>query len=178
MKHAIRKHMKAQRSKAECPAEYDAAITKLVLESPEYKHAKTVMAYYPISGEACTKAIIADALKKKKVFLPYIDGDEMKVAEIKAIDDVETGKYNIPEPKNKQPFEPKQLDLVLVPGVAFDETGHRLGYGGGYYDRFLPKTGATAVGLAYEFQVVLHIPADPHDHRVQKIITEKRVISC
>lgn len=95
--------------------------------------------------------------------------------------EVEESKFGIPEPKPefRRFFPPEKIDLVVVPGLAFDEEGYRIGYGGGYYDRFLAKCPqALSVGLAYEMQIVKCTFPSTRDVPVYKIITEDRVISC
>ena len=71
-----------------------------------------------------------------------------------------------------------KFDLCIVPGVAFDKTGHRIGFGGGYFDRLLKKTRAATIGLAYEFQIIDKVPVTAYDVAVDYIVTEKRVIRC
>jgi 5-formyltetrahydrofolate cyclo-ligase len=96
--------------------------------------------------------------------------------------DLRMGNYNILEPREEclRPVSPERLDVVLMPGVAFDLTGGRLGYGGGYYDRFLESCSPRCllIALAFELQIVEHVPCADHDIHIHKIVTEKRVIDC
>ena len=97
-------------------------------------------------------------------------------------EDLAPGPWNIPEPKLEKlrPLEPEEIDFVVVPGVAFDQQGNRLGYGGGYYDRFFTQLRAEVplVAITFEVQVLAEIPVAPWDRQVDLLITEKRVIHC
>jgi len=96
--------------------------------------------------------------------------------------DLAPGLWNIPEPRPEclRPVDVSEIDLVIVPGVAFDERGNRLGYGGGYYDRFFTelRDGVPLVAVAFEVQVLPEVPVAPWDRRVDLIITESRIIDC
>ena len=92
-------------------------------------------------------------------------------------EDLVPGFMDIPEPTAScEPVDPQEVDLVLVPGVAFDRQGNRLGYGGGYYDRFLQQCAAPRVALAFATQLVDHVPTEPHDLRVHAVVTDEEVI--
>ena len=177
MKRTIRKRALCARDESHDPVDKSGAIAERLLHQKEYQSAKSVLLYFSIGSEVDTCRIIRDALKTKKVFLPFVENGEMGYAQIKSLEEMEPGQYGIMEPVDKTPSH-EELSLVVVPGIAFDETGHRVGYGGGYYDKFLPTTNAFTIGLAYEAQVVEDIPAEGHDCPVKKIVTEKRVISC
>ncbi len=113
----------------------------------------------------------------KRVVLPKVQGSELALYEIRDFDnDVESGTWGIPEPKSIMPASLTDIDLMIIPGAAFDKRGNRLGYGAGYYDKLLPAFGKATVALAFEAQIVDEIPVDSHDVPMQKIITEKRVI--
>jgi 5-formyltetrahydrofolate cyclo-ligase len=93
--------------------------------------------------------------------------------------DLVPGKFGIPEPRPETPcVAPTEPDLLVVPGVAFDRRGHRVGYGKGYYDRLLAVTGAPVMALAYGFQLVEHIPDEPHDRCMDYILTPEELIRC
>ncbi len=112
------------------------------------------------------------------MLLPYVEPDGMQVAQIRSLDDLVPGYRGIREPVRRVPGP--VIDLAFVPGVAFDARGRRLGYGGGFYDRFLAAIapGAPAVGYCFDAQVVEEVPAEAHDRRVEAIVTEQRVIRC
>lgn len=150
-----------------------------LLESEEYKKADRIAVYYPVGSEAQTLDIIRDALiNKKKVGLPRVINDnEIKFYQImeKSLEEVEftKGKYGIMENIDST-VELDPIDLLIIPGVAFDDECNRIGYGKGYYDRFLAHnyTGYI-VGLAFENQIVKYIPINELDQKVDCIITNK-----
>lgn len=102
----------------------------------------------------------------------------MRVAEITSIDDLVPGYRGIREPARKEPAS--EVDAAIVPGVAFDERGGRLGYGGGFFDRFLESLdpGVPVVGVCFDAQIVEEVPREPHDRAVDLVVTERRVIRC
>lgn len=115
----------------------------------------------------------------KRVILPKVRGKDLELFEIRDYDqDIATGAWGIPEPRESAPAKVEEADLIVVPGAAFDEHGNRLGYGAGFYDKLLPGFKKATVALAFELQIVPKIPADPHDVSVKKIVTEKRVIQA
>ena len=149
-----------------------------VMNMDEFMNAKTVAAYYPVGSEVSTLKILSSVLRMKKhLALPLVeDATTIVFAEVKDLEkDLETGRYKIMEPK-KHCLHASKIDLVLVPGIAWDEHGHRLGYGKGYYDRYLANLQTTTVGLAYDFQILEKIPREKNDFSVNLIVTEKRVI--
>jgi 5-formyltetrahydrofolate cyclo-ligase len=139
-----------------------------------------------IDGEVDTEQMIRDSIHMmKRVLVPITNKPSRRLifSELKDYDkELESGVFGIPEPKEKyrRIVPPEDTDLVIVPGIVFDLRGYRLGYGFGYYDRFLsmlnPDT--PTIGLAFEFQVVEAIPNEEHDIPVHLIITEEKVIFC
>jgi 5-formyltetrahydrofolate cyclo-ligase len=103
---------------------------------------------------------------------------EMLWSELKSLDELETSTFDILEPREDsiRPVQPGDTDVAIVPGIAFDRTCHRIGYGGGYYDRFLARFRGNKIALAYEVQLYDSIPAEPHDLSVDIIVTEDRTI--
>ncbi len=148
-----------------------------------YQKAKYIMSYLNIGSEVRTEPIIHKAFNDNKNIVlaktKKIDKN-LELFEINNIEDIEIGPYGIrePIPEKSKTFEPNNLDLVLVPGVAYDLRGYRIGYGGGYYDRFLSNlpTEITSIGLAFEIQVVDKINNESYDQSVDIIITDKRLI--
>ena len=144
----------------------------------EFTRATIVGAYYPVGSEARTDAILKEVLESnKKLVLPKVsDATSIFFAEVRDLEkDLEIGKFNIMEP-DEHCARVDTIDLVLVPGIAWDEQGHRIGYGQGYYDRYLVKLRTTSVGLAYDFQVFEQIPHGINDFCVNMIVTEKRIV--
>jgi 5-formyltetrahydrofolate cyclo-ligase len=148
--------------------------------------AKKIMAYVSFKSEVRTREIILELLKRKKrVIVPLIDfkKKEIYLSELKDFQkELIPNKLGIFQPARKffRPFKAKELDLVVVPGIAFDEKGNRIGFGKGYYDKFLSKLPkrVKVIGLAFEEQIGKKILTEKHDVRMHKIITEKRVIEC
>lgn len=162
-------------------------IQKLLFSLPEFRRAKTVCFYVAKGNEVQTERAIKDSIKLgKRVLVPITDKKTGKLALSELLnydDELEPGAFGVLEPKPacRRIVPATEADLIIVPGVVFDLHGHRLGYGKGYYDRFLReisalKTDAPFIGLAYEYQVLNEIPHGSDDISVHKIVTEKRVI--
>jgi 5-formyltetrahydrofolate cyclo-ligase len=181
------KLLRAQQPVEEALAK-SAQIQKLLFELPEFDRAKTVSFYVtkPGIGEVDTEQMIkASLLMGKRIFLPVVE-KTLKKLELSELRDFERelapGAFDVPEPKPeyRRPVSPRECDLIVVPGIAFDLHGHRLGFGGGYYDRLLReiaslRLGIPFVGLAYELQVLDSLPHTGHDVAVHILVTEGRV---
>ena len=154
-------------------------IKRNLFDLPEYRSAEVVMFYMAHDKEVETREMIAESLKNKRILLPKVDIKEGKIVpvEIKNLDDVEKGAFGIYEPRGKEEYSGK-IDMVIVPGIAFDLRGYRIGYGKGFYDRFLKDVSSLKVGLAFDFQVVGRIIEDVNDVPVDIVITERRIIRC
>jgi len=185
MKNFIRRKILSVREnhKEEERAEKDQRIKEKLFSLPEFEKAKCVLFYVSIKGEVRTYDMISDTLEKgKRVLVPLADlkKKDLLISEINDLDELSPGAFGIPEPKDPREFPLEKIDLVVIPGIAFDRKGNRVGYGMGFYDRFLKKLRKRTplIALAYDFQIVSKIPADDHDIRVHKIVTEKEVIEC
>ncbi len=182
MKAALRKEMlKKRRSlgKKEC-LEKSKKIAERVLSMDEAKKAEHVSCYAGTGSEVKTLGLISGLLGMgKKVLVPVVCGKEMKMSSLLSLDEL-TEKNRFFEPKREclRLTSPKKIDLVIVPGTCFDCSGNRLGYGKGYYDRFLAGVNAPAIGLAFECQLAESVPFEEHDARMRFIATEKRLIEC
>jgi len=145
---------------------------------PEFKSARVAMFFASFRSEVDTGPMIRHALTSgKRVILPKVKGKDLALFEIRDFQkDVSPGAWGIPEPVASNPIDLAEIDLIVVPGVAFDGRGNRLGYGAGFYDRLLHAFTKAIVALAFENQIVPRIHADPHDVPMEKIVTEKRVI--
>ncbi len=190
-KDAIREKLKLIRSKLsrEDVRTKSAQIRELLFSLPEFQRAKSVSFYVAKENEVQTDHMIKDSLRSgKKVLIPITDKESGKLifSELRDYDtELEPGAFGVlePEPAYRRVVSPAAMDLIVVPGVAFDVKGHRLGRGKGYYDRFLSevslnKVDAQFIGLAYEFQVLKEIQHEHGDVPVHKIVTEKRIINC
>lgn len=151
-------------------------ICDLIFDLPAYRKAKAVMLYVAMDEEVDTREILKRAFQEKKhVLLPVVlqETDEMISAELIAPNQMKPGKYGIMEPEGwSSPFPPRDLDMVFVPGLAFDKKNYRLGRGKGYYDRFLSKLNSkvATVGLAFDVQLADEIPVEQHDMKLDLVV--------
>ena len=160
-------------------AELSARIAERVLTLPEYRQAKKVMCYASVIGEVNTAPLNARILEDgKELFLPKISKEKgrMVAVPVKDLASLRRGRMGIPEPPKGEGADPMGIDLILVPGIAFDRKGGRVGFGGGYYDRFLPETKALRVALAFNMQLVEDTHPEPHDQSVDMLITEDALL--
>lgn len=148
---------------------------------PDFAEADTVMLYMAKDTEVPTKPIVSKLLDEgKNVVLPRVDLETktLKVYQIKSLEELEISMLDILEPKLiYSPVDPKTIDVIIVPGIAFDLSGNRLGRGGGYYDKFLDFSSAPKLAICYDAQIADNLPAQAHDVKMDYIITEKRVLS-
>lgn len=147
-----------------------------------YKNSQMIMIYLSFGTEIHNHEFIKDALAEgKKILVPvtFHEPRMMKPSEIKSFDELEPGYYNILSPKEKyiRFVDKSQIDLIIVPGAVFDKEGYRIGYGGGYYDRFLADLSAPRLSFAFEMQLRDQVPRDDFDIPVEYIITEERFIT-
>ena len=147
---------------------------------PDYRDAELIHCYVSIPGEVDTWVLIGDALRgKKRIVVPIVHKGETNLlhSEISDISElIQKGGMGLYRPSGKVlPVDFQTIDLVIVPGVAFDRMGNRLGFGRGYYDRFLEKVGAIKVGLAFEFQILDSVPTAETDVPVDLVVTEENV---
>ena len=153
------------------------ALIKKFTATEIYRASKIIMAYASTPEEIQLAELFAACFDEGKILaIPLIVGKgEMRAVEVPSFDALEIGAFNILTVKKdlRKFVAPAQIDCVIVPGAAFDVLGNRLGLGGGYYDRFLPKTDAKKVALAYDFQLVESLPTEPHDAKIDAILTPK-----
>ena len=145
---------------------------ELFLSSEAYKNAKTIYGYLPYNQEVRTVPMLEQALKDgKRVAVPKCYGDEMKFIFMDDLSKVEKGYAGIPEPIADDPVADDTTALVLMPGMAFDPQGHRIGYGGGFYDKFLAaEPNHPTLALCYEFQMLPQLETEAHDIPVDYVI--------
>lgn len=145
---------------------------------PQYAAAETIYGYLPYNQEVRTLFVLEQALRDgKRVAVPKVYGDEMRFIYLDDLTAVASGSYGIPEPVADGPVADDTTALVLMPGLAFDSRGNRMGYGGGFYDRFLAQEPEhPTVALCYAFQMVEDIPVQEHDIPVDVVLwTETEV---
>lgn len=153
-----------------------------------YRQSRKMMTYLAFRNEVPTGDLVRVAMEEgKRVMVPVVNPVAKSMTPSRLINpatDLAVGQYGILEPRPEvfRPVDPAELDLVIIPGVAFDQRGNRVGYGGGYYDRFIPllREEAVTVALAYELQIWPDTGpvTGPYDQPVHFIITETRVITC
>ena len=173
-KKELRKAIREQK-RAMTEAEIVAAsqrLGELFLNCEQYKAAKTIYGYLPYNQEVRTVPMLEQAIRDgKRVAVPKCYGDEMKFIYMDDLSKVEKGYANIPEPIADEPVADDTTALVLMPGLAFDPQGHRCGYGGGFYDKFLAaEPDHPTLALCYEFQMLPHLETEAHDIPVDYVL--------
>ncbi len=154
-------------------------VTAHVRAWPVYQAARTVLLYIAMGDELDTAALLDAVLTDGKTLLVPRCAPEGRMGAVATNDwrALPKGRFGLSEPpSDAAAFDPARIDLVLLPGLAFDPAGNRLGWGAGYYDRFLPRTRAVTAGLAFCEQVLPHVPSMPHDVAVQYLITPEGVV--
>ncbi len=178
---------KYRKIRAQIPSETrkhaDSQIAERLFNRPEYRDARIIYCYMSFKDEADTASIIDESLRLgKQVALPRVSGkSKMEFFFISGQKDLVTGFMGIKEPAGYclEASAPSEDALVLLPGLAFDRSGARLGYGGGFYDTYLAKhAGCKKAALAYSAQIAPEIPTEPVDVKTDMIITEKELIIC
>ncbi len=148
------------------------------LESlPAFQKAKIILLYHSLKDEVRTHSFIEKWKEEKTILLPVVDGDNLKLRIYKSLSDLKTGAYGIEEPTGCLFTEYEKIDLAIIPGISFDAHGNRLGRGKGYYDRLLPNIKAYKIGICFEFQVAEEIPVEPHDTKMDLVITENGLLN-
>ncbi|MHB1394983.1 MAG: 5-formyltetrahydrofolate cyclo-ligase [Clostridia bacterium] len=187
MKDVIRKQILGIRNKLS-DNEVDTLSESIFLnlrENSFLDNSSHVMVYLDFKHEVKTDAIINYCLERnKKVYIPICipETHEISISRITSLQELQSGHFGIREPilQYVRLSDSSLIDLVLVPGVAFDNKGNRAGFGAGYYDRFMKRlqSGAVKAALAYSFQLVDLVPSDEYDISVDYIVTEKGTIKC
>ena len=186
MKEQLRKKLIEKRKSfsKEDVFEKSELIKKRLFNLSEFKKSLTILFYVSYDNEVFTHKMINDSLELgKKVIVPIsiIDKRNLLLSRLKKFEDLVVSSYGILEPRPDKIFEVSldEIDLIIVPGVGFDKSGHRIGHGKGYYDNLLKiSKNHLHIGLAFEFQIVNKVPIETHDLPVNRIITEKRIINC
>lgn len=156
-------------------------VTRL-MRIEEIRKASMLMVYVSFGSEVMTDDLIRWGWGEgKRVVVPFCrpESREMTACRIDGFDELETGHYGIRAPKagRRRPVSGGEIDVVIVPAVAFDRRGYRVGYGGGYYDRFLPECpNAVKIGAAFACQIIEEIPVGPYDVKMGCIVTEEEIL--
>lgn len=178
---ALRNQMRAVRAAlpaSACDARSEE-IAKRVLGLPELEVATTILAFASIRNEVRTQPIIeAIGRAGKRVALPRVVEEGLVLHLVEPDTELVDGAFSVPEPPEDTPgIKPSDVDFALVPALAVDPRGHRIGYGGGYYDKLLPTLRpASCCAVAYDFQLIAEVPERPFDVAVDLIVTDARVI--
>jgi len=179
-KNTLRKRLLGRRNKIKrkTVASNSREILRNLFGIKEFLSAKKVMFYSAFGGEVETAGMIEKSLRlRKRVFVPKVVGNSIKGIEIKNLENMVLGKYGILEPKTKRAGRRVSglIDVLVVPGVVFDVNCNRIGFGRGYFDRFLKKQKGFKIGLAHDFQMVKKIPVSGSDVPMDFVITEKHI---
>ncbi|MEG1290306.1 MAG: 5-formyltetrahydrofolate cyclo-ligase [Bacteroidales bacterium] len=174
-KKAIRKHIAEIKKTISMQLKQDLSeiIMAKVEKLPEFKMAKTILLYYSLPDEVQTELFLKKWAKTKtgkRIVLPVVEGVNLILKEYKE-DMIAKGYQSILEPTNTCTVNPNEIELAIIPGVAFDSSCNRLGRGKGFYDRLLPNVHCKIIGLGYDFQMVDQIPLEEFDQPLNKVIT-------
>ncbi|MBP5643527.1 MAG: 5-formyltetrahydrofolate cyclo-ligase [Bacteroidales bacterium] len=165
------KLLKKQHSKEQLLEQSEIILSKLE-QHPDFQKARIVMIYSALPDEVQTQAFLEKWRHKKKIILPTVVGDDIIPVELAENTGFAVGDFNILEPQN-EPYT-GGYDLIVVPGVAFDKKGNRIGRGRGYYDRFLCKhLNVKRIGICFDFQLVPEVPTEPNDIKMDEVISLK-----
>ena len=173
MKNELRKKYREIRKNSDRNA--DGIIFEKVISCNEIKKAENIFCYISVNDEVDTEKIIKYLFDAgKTVTVPLcVEKGKMIAVKINSFDDLKEGMYKIPEPKSHKEFDRNKLDLIIVPALAFDKAGYRLGYGGGFYDRFMADSKAFKLGICRSELYVESLPHSEYDIKVDKVITER-----
>jgi 5-formyltetrahydrofolate cyclo-ligase len=183
-KQQLRKEASMRRAKQPEAERLSRLIFDRVAAMPEFARAKTVLLYLDIRDEVRTQWLLPVLWNEgKRIAVPYCMDGDLHLFRLERLDELSPGAMDVLEPKPElrsladRKMDPSELDIAIVPGVAFDRRGARLGYGKGYYDRFLHRlrSDAMKLGFCFECQLFSKIPALPHDIPMNRIVTENAV---
>lgn len=177
-KKQIRQRLRQQRESlsSEQGSKLSAEICRKLRARPWFSGARTICFYYPLGNEVNLLPLAEEALTLgKRIAFPRVEGKEMEFYEAASLEDFQEGSFHVMEPVSQIPAAEPGM-TVLVPGLGFDRRGNRMGYGGGYYDRyFARRRECMKIGIAYQFQFVEELAAEAHDIPMDEVITERAV---
>lgn len=169
----IRKKIRAvkQNYSFEQKKELSLPILKSLEQLPEFIQAKTVMLYWSMKDEVYTHDFVCKWANEKIVILPSVKGETLDLKIFEGEDHLVEGEhYGIPEPEGPVFMKEDEIDLILIPGIAFDREKNRMGRGKAYYDRLLQSLSSFKLGICFDFQVLDHVPIDEHDIKMDEIV--------
>ncbi|RPH30449.1 MAG: 5-formyltetrahydrofolate cyclo-ligase [Bacteroidales bacterium] len=151
---------------------HSAIIFSRVESLSQFKQAKTVLAYWSLPDEVSTHNFVQKWAHKKRIVLPIVIGDTLELRAFNGLESLVTSdSFGIQEPKTGELIDPQEVDFAIIPGIAFDKKGNRLGRGKGYYDRLLKQTNAYKVAVGYDFQVIDEVPVSSFDVSVDLVVS-------
>ena len=179
-KRELRERMRAARAAVDAHHRevWSSAIVGSLLVLPEVEAARTVTAYLSFGSETPTGELIAVLdTEGRRIGVPVVRDGEIVMRAFKPGDPITRSQYGMPEPLAGEEIPPDEVDVLLMPGLAFDRAGFRLGYGGGFYDRYVRRTDALRVGICLSAQLVDEVPHGVGDEPVDRIVTQDGVIA-
>lgn len=174
-KKELRKQMAQEKRKysASQKAEWSSSLFQKLEDHPLFLQAKTILLYHSLPDEVQTHAFIERWHPHKRLILPVVKGEELELRYYEGENALQTGSFGIEEPTGRQVENWDEIELSIVPGVAFDRTGNRLGRGKGYYDRTLSRLYSYNIGVCFHFQLYPHIPVESTDRPMHEVWTEQ-----
>lgn len=158
--------------------DFSEKILKRLEETELFRQASCIALYYSIPGEVQTAGFLEKWFDKKQLLLPLVVGDDLRLLPYKGKESLQPGAFGIPEPIDTETsISESDIDLIIVPGVAFDRHLNRMGRGKGYYDRLLSTLQAPKIGICFDFQLQENVPTEPFDKKMDLVITEKEIIT-
>lgn len=180
-KRSIRQNLLMQRRALACDERLrlSRSAQYRLIDTDLFRQARQIALYAPIHGEVETQTLLATALHNgKRVCFPRVNGEALDFILVDGPDDLARGAFGVAEPIGTSVVAAAELDLAVMPGVGFDRSGFRLGYGGGYYDRaFSAGRPKQLAGLAFGFQLIEELPAEDHDVRLDLVVTDSEVLA-
>lgn len=181
-KASLRSFYRARRARLDARPQRSAAICERLITLPWYQQATALHCFIPMDAEVDTRPLLQHALQNgKRVVVPIVDRSSpiLEHSWLTSLEEeaLEEGVFGTLQPRQIQPAYPGDWELTVVPLIAFDQDGYRLGYGGGYYDRLLAVTPTPAVGVAFAMQEAANLPRDAHDVPLDWIVTEDAIRS-
>lgn len=177
-KKQLRKQIRERKKEFSLPEKIE--LSRPVFEKIEkeelFKEAKVVLLYYSMDDEVYTHDFVEKHYKTKTILLPCVDGDDLILRQYLGIESMKAGKqFGILEPVGKEFNDLEKIDLMIIPGVAFDKEKNRLGRGRGFYDRLLKTVNATKIGVCFDFQIVEQVPTEDFDVKMDVVISTTNI---
>jgi 5-formyltetrahydrofolate cyclo-ligase len=173
-KAGIRAQIAVRRKSFQCLEKLSRTVLEKLRGLEIFRQAKSVGTYMPLADEVDTTPVFQ--CLEKKIFIPAFDEALGSYRMARYTPELKKGRFGIPEPENPVWAGPDELDLILIPGIAFDRAGGRLGRGGGFYDRLLPQYRTTRFGICFSFQILEKIPSEPHDCLMDFLVTDAEIL--